>query len=98
VAFSSASSRSQRCSPGISYSLLRYLAAAVGGVAAGLAIAPFLPLSRDDGGDAQAVERRHETRGRADTPIEGAQAADRQRWERRRTGERPAHGDIFTER
>jgi hypothetical protein len=60
---------------GSGYSPLVYVVAAVVGGAIGLAILPYISLERADGADADAVRRRGR-RGRADAPVEGAEATD----------------------
>ena len=59
---------------GASYSLLVYLVAAVVGGGVGMGLLPFLSLARQDGTDAEIVRNRRP--GRADAPIEGAEAID----------------------
>ena len=59
---------------GASYSLLVYLVAAVVGGGVGMGLLPFLSLARQDGTDAAIVRNRRP--GRADAPIEGAEAID----------------------
>jgi hypothetical protein len=59
---------------GASYSLLVYLVAAVVGGGVGMGLLPFLSLARQDGADAEIVRNRRP--GRADAPIEGAEAID----------------------
>jgi hypothetical protein len=60
---------------GIGYSALVYIVAAVIGGGVGLAILPFISLARSDGADAETVRHRGR-RGRADAPVEGAEAID----------------------
>jgi hypothetical protein len=59
---------------GDSYSLLVYLVAAVVGGGVGMGLLPYLALERQDGADAEIVRNRRP--GRADAPIEGAEAID----------------------
>jgi hypothetical protein len=56
------------------YSALVYIIVAVVGSGVGLALLPFLSLARQDGRDAEIVNQRRP--GRADAPIEGAEAID----------------------
>jgi hypothetical protein len=55
-------------------SLLVYVVAAVIGSGVGMGLLPFLSLARQDGADAEIVRNRRP--GRADAPIEGAEAID----------------------
>lgn len=63
------------------YSALVYIIAAAIGAAALAVILPYLSLARSDGADASIVRRR--ASGGADTPADGAEAAD-QGWAARR--------------
>jgi hypothetical protein len=57
------------------YSTLVYIVAAVIGGGIGLGLFPYVSLARSDGADASIVKNRGR-RGRADAPIEGAEAID----------------------
>ena len=59
-------------------SALIYVGAAVIGAAVGPVLLPFVTLARADGTDAHIVAARTPSDGHADTPIEGAQKADRE--------------------
>ncbi len=59
------------------YSALVYIVAAAIGAAALAGILPYLSLARSDGADASIVWRR--ASGAADTPADGAEAADQDR-------------------
>ena len=59
---------------GDGYSPLVYVVAAVVGGGVGMGLLPFLSLARQDGRDAEIVKNRRP--GRADAPIEGAEAID----------------------
>ena len=59
------------------YSALVYIVAAAIGAAALAGILPYLSLARSDGADASTVRRR--ASGGADTPEDGAEAADQGR-------------------
>jgi hypothetical protein len=56
------------------YSALVYIIVAVVGGGVGLGLLPYLSLARQDGRDAEIVKQRRP--GRADAPIEGAEAID----------------------
>jgi hypothetical protein len=56
------------------YSALVYIIVAFVGGGVGMGILPFLSLARQDGRDAEIVKQR--SHGRADAPIEGAEAVD----------------------
>jgi hypothetical protein len=56
------------------YSAPVYIIVAVVGSGVGMGLLPLLALARQDGRDAEIVGRRR--RGRADAPIEGAEAID----------------------
>jgi hypothetical protein len=59
---------------GQDHSAVAYIVVAAVGAGVGAALLPYLTLVRQDGRDAEIVKRRR--RGRADTPIEGAEAVD----------------------
>ncbi len=59
-------------------SLVVYLVAAFVGGGIGAALLPYVSLARADGDDAAIVRDRDRT-GRADAPIEGAEAVDERR-------------------
>jgi hypothetical protein len=56
------------------YSAVAYVVVAAVGAGVGAALMTYLTLERQDGRDAEIVKRRR--RGRADAPIEGAEAVD----------------------
>lgn len=60
---------------GQGYSAFVYIVAAVVGGGVGSVLPPLISLERQDGADAEIVRTRR-GRGRADAPVEGAQAAD----------------------
>jgi hypothetical protein len=59
---------------GDGFPVLLYVIALGVGSGVGMGLLPFLSLARQDGTDAEIVRRR--TPGRADAPIEGAEAID----------------------
>ena len=57
------------------FPVIAYLVVGVIGSGIGLVLLPYIALARSDGEDAGIVRRRSR-RGRADAPVEGAEAAD----------------------
>jgi hypothetical protein len=64
------------------YSALVYVVAGVIGGGVGMGLLPYVSLVRSDGADAEIVASRGR-RGRADAPIEGAEAVDERELEGR---------------